>query len=84
MDVKTLSLFVTKPDTHRKVLGSYQGGYSLGVGRDADHGEGPVLVLQVEGAPRHEFPSRIKLGGEFVPLVVKGSFVPPAALSRAR
>lgn len=79
MDLKSLQSIVNRPDTHRAVLSDYAGPYSLGIGQDQDSKE-PVLVLQVPDASVQNFPSKISIRGESVPVVVQSGFRIPVPL----
>lgn len=70
-------MLIQLPETHREILRGYKGAYSLGVGEEPRLGREPVLILQVERAPEGGFPSRVKLAGHSVPVVVRTGFVAP-------
>ncbi len=79
MDTKQLSHWAEEPTTHQKIVGDYEGGYSLGV-TDGP----PAFLLRVEPADASHFPTKVKIHGVEVPVVVNGGFVPPVPLSSRR
>jgi hypothetical protein len=81
MNADQLADFLDLPDVHRRILSGYVGPYSLGVGRRAENGDDPVLLLHVQGHPSIPFPQHVSLGGAAVPVVVVPDFVAPQAFA---
>lgn len=75
-DIQTLKKLVNLPETHHKIVGDYEGSYSLGVTDNP-----PAFVLRVEPDDVTAFPHRVRIGRLQVPVVVTGGFVRPRPLS---
>lgn len=75
MDTRQLLRWVDQPETHRKIVGEYEGSYALGVIDDP-----PGFSLRVEPRDVGRFPKVVKLHGTDVPVVVQGGFAPPTPL----
>lgn len=75
MNVKQLLDWVAEPQTHRQIVGDYQGAYALGVTDDP-----PAFALRVEPEDVKNFPDRVTIHGVDVPVVVHGGFGPPKPL----
>jgi hypothetical protein len=80
MDQASLAEVIQQPDVHRRLLGTYEGAYALGVTTLAEKKGRVALLLRVEGDEPTEFPSHIFVDGEDVPVIVKGGFKPPKRL----
>ncbi|HTU18179.1 MAG TPA: hypothetical protein VMG10_08950 [Gemmataceae bacterium] len=79
MDVKELMSWAEEAATHQKIVGDYEGAYSLGVT------DNPLaFLLRVEPDEISRFPTTVNLHGVDVPVVVHGNFVPPEPLGRRR
>jgi hypothetical protein len=76
MDVKQLMNWVDLPETHQKIVGDYEGGYTLGVTDNP-----PAFLLRVEPAEVSAFPTKINIHGVEVPVIVRGNFVPPVPVT---
>jgi hypothetical protein len=79
MNAAQLLRWVEHPETHRKIVGDYQGSYALGVRDDP-----PAFLLRVEPGDTSCFPDRVTLGGEEVPVIVEGNYQPPRPLHARR
>lgn len=79
MNATLLHAWVEEPETHRLIVGDYEGSYSLGVREDP-----PAFVLRVQPADASSFPRRVTLHGALVPVLVQGNFQPPRPLSSRR
>lgn len=75
MDPHLLAPLLELPETHQKILGDYDGAYSLGIGENGS------FVLDVEGQDVQRFPRAVTIGFETIPVVVHGGFVAPEAQS---
>ena len=75
MSVQQLLEWVNNPETHRKIVGDYQGSYALGVAEDP-----PAFVLRVEPADVASFPRKVVVQDIEVPVIVLGGFQPPKPL----
>jgi len=76
MTVGQLQTWAQEPETHQKIVGSYAGGYSLGVTDNP-----PAFVLRVQSADVAAFPTVVTLHGVSVPVTVHGNFAPPVPLA---
>jgi len=79
MDPKQLMNWVDESETHKKIVGDYDGSYALGVTDNP-----PAFLLRVEAADVSRFPTKVTLHGTDVPVVVQGNFVRPTPLARRR
>jgi hypothetical protein len=79
MDAKQLMSWTEEPETHQKIVGDYDGAYSLGVSDNP-----PAFLLRVESDEVSGFPTKVNVHGVEVPVVVRGNFVPPVPLGRRR
>jgi hypothetical protein len=75
MSVKQLLEWVNNPETHRKIVGDYDGSYALGVVDDP-----PAFVLRVEPTDVASFPTKVVVQGTEIPVIVLGGFQPPEPL----
>ena len=74
MGVSELAALLERSETHRLILGDYEGRYALGVGRDPDNPGVYGFVLKVpneEGWPRF-----VTIQGQRIPVHVQGGFQP--------
>lgn len=79
MTARQLHTWVEQPETHRLILGDYEGSYALGVRDDPT-----AFLLRVEPADVASFPRRVTLHGVEVPVIVEGNFQPPRPLAARR
>jgi hypothetical protein len=79
MNVQQLLDWVDQPETHRKIVGDYEGSYALGVTDDP-----PAFVLRVEPEAVGSFPTHVTIEGTDVPVIVHGGFQPPKPLATRR
>jgi hypothetical protein len=79
MDAKQLMSWAEEPGTHQKIVGDYDGPYSLGVTDNP-----PAFLLRVVPGEVDNFPAKVNIHGVEVPVVVHGSFVPPVPLDGRR
>jgi len=77
MNAEQLIRLVDQPETHRKIVGDYEGGYALGVTDNP-----PAFLLRVEPADVSAFPTKVNIDGVEVPVAVKGNFIPPVPINR--
>jgi hypothetical protein len=77
MGPEELADMLDRPDVHRKILGGYQGPYSLGVTRSLDPRDGFGFLLRVTDQDLSRFDHIINIDGKDVPVIVKGGFKPP-------
>lgn len=77
MNAKQLMTWVDQPETHRQIVGDYDGSYALGVTDNP-----AAFLLRVEPEDVSNFPTEVKIHGVQVPVVVRGNFGPPVPLSR--
>lgn len=79
MDAGQLMEWVEEPQTHRRIVGDYEGSYSLGVEENP-----PAFVLRVEPKDASRFPDQVNIHGVDVPVIVQGGFVQPRPLTAGR
>jgi hypothetical protein len=79
MDAKQLMRWVEEPMTHQKIVGDYDGAYSLGVNDNP-----PAFLLRVEPDKVSGFPTKVQVHGVEVPVIVRGNFVRPVPLGERR
>jgi hypothetical protein len=79
MNATQLNTWVEEPETHRLIVGDYEGSYALGVREDP-----PAFVLRVQPADVTSFPHQVTLHGVEVPVIVQGNFQPPRPLASRR
>jgi len=75
VEASKLMDWVNEAQTHRRIVGDYEGSYSLGVSDDP-----PAFLLRVEPEDVSQFPDRVTIHGVDVPVVVHGGFSPPKPL----
>jgi hypothetical protein len=79
MTATELAHLTDAPETHRLVVGDYDGQYALGVS------DRPArLVLRVAASDTSRFPRRVVLRGESVPVEVTGGLAPVVPLNGRR
>ncbi len=79
MDINDLVSWTQEPVTHQKIVGDYDGPYSLGVTDNP-----PALLLRIPSQDVSKFPTTINIHGIDVPVIVHGGFVPPVPLRGRR
>ena len=72
MDAVELADLLENSETHRLILGDYQGRYALGVGRDPDNPGAYALILKVPDAAG--WPRSVTINGRRVQICVQGGF----------
>lgn len=77
MNVNQLTNWVEQPETHRQIVGDYQGSYALGVTTNP-----LAFVLRVEPEDVSSFPNKVNIQGVDVPVIVQGNFKQPVPLDR--
>lgn len=75
-----LADLLDRPETHRTILGGYQGPYSLGVTRSPDPGGGFCFLLRVADQDPGRFPRVVEIDGCQIPVIVKLNFIKPKPL----
>ncbi len=89
MNVTKIREIIGMPHVLKRILGTYEGAYSLGIGRASknqapDHEGGYVIMLMVEDEEPEGFPEEIDIGGEKIPVDVQGAFTAPEAMGVRR
>jgi hypothetical protein len=79
MNSQQLQVWIDEPETHQKLVGEYDGAYSVSVNDNP-----PSFLLRVEPQDTSAFPSAIEIHGQRVPVEVKGSFRKPVKLRSAQ
>lgn len=80
MDQNRLATLIEKPEVQQKILGDYDGGYSLGLTSHPTDKEKLAIRVRVEGDDASEIPQQIVLDGESVPVIVTANFKVPQPL----
>lgn len=77
--IEELAGWMTRPEVHRRLLGSYRGPYAMGVTRvpAGEDGEPALLVRVVGEDVARSVPTSIDIDGEQVRVVADGTFRPP-------
>lgn len=77
MKEERLATLVEDPEVHRRLLGKYEGGYSLGVTLNPENRAESALQLRIERDDVSAIPREIVLDGERVPVLVQTGFRVP-------
>ena len=80
MTQEHLASLIERPEIHRRLLGTYDGAYSLGVTRDPQRPEEAAIRVRIEG-DAVEIPSTISIGSENVRVIAHPNFVAPRPLA---
>lgn len=83
MKQNRLAKLIERPEVQRKILGDYEGGYSLGLTLDPRNRNEFAIRVRIEGEDPAEIPSEIDLDGETIPVLVATNFKIPEPLTRA-
>jgi len=80
MDESRLARLIERPEIQQRILGDYDGGYSLGLtASPCNHGDLAIRV-RIESRDADRIPSEIVLDGEAVPVIVNTGFKVPEPL----
>lgn len=80
MTVDQLADLLERRETHRLILGSTSGPYSLGVTLSPDPDEGYAFLLKI--ADPKGFPDYVTIQGQKIRLIVQGGFQTPKPLPK--
>jgi hypothetical protein len=80
MDPNRLARLIEKPEVQQRILGDYDGGYSLGLTTNPKNKEETAIRVRVEGEDVNDIPRQVVLDGEAIPVIVTGSFKVPVPL----
>ena len=81
METSELAAILRQPAIHQRLVGDYDGPYSLGIGRDPDNPSAPAIILQIADDPPVATPESIQLGNQSIRVVKRTGFVAPRPLS---
>ena len=82
MQQERLAELITSPRVQQMLLGSYSGGYSIGITADPIHQGKPAIRVRTEGCGT-AVPESIVLDGETITVLSHTNFVRPKPLSRS-
>lgn len=77
-----LANLIEQPKVLRKILGDYEGGYSLGLTLNPQNRDQYAIRVRIEGDDSVDIPSQIVLDGEAIPVIVTTNFRIPEPLTR--
>lgn len=75
-----LATLIEHPEIHRRLLGNYDGAYSLGVTLDPQRPGDAAIRIRVEG-DASAIPSTISIGSERVRVIAQPNFAAPRPLA---
>jgi hypothetical protein len=81
MDQDRLVALLARPETHRMILGDYQGCYSLGLTLLRGQRGAWAVRVRIEGDDASNIPEQITLDGATLPVVVSTGFQTPRPLN---
>lgn len=84
MEANRLATFIEKPEVQQRILGNYEGGYSLGLTSNPSKQGNLAIRVRIESQDAGRIPSEIVLDGEAVPVIVNTGFRVPAPLKAGR
>ncbi len=61
MKRQRLAALLERPEVQQMLLGSYDGGYSVGLTKDPDNAEHFAIRVRIEGEPGEAMPSQVAL-----------------------
>ena len=82
MDLDRLATLLEKPEVQQKILGDYDGGYSMGLTSHPTNRGKMAIRVRVEGEDAGDIPRQVVLDGEAVPVIVTANFKVPQPLKR--
>lgn len=81
MTADRLIHLVHSPELLQKVLGNYDGPFSIGVGQDPSEPSCAAVVVHLQGKREAvNVPDSIELAGETLKVIKKSGFLPPKPL----
>jgi hypothetical protein len=83
MTQERLATLIENPEVQYRVVGDYDGGYSLGVTSDPQKPDEAAIRVRVEGEAT-EIPSSISIGAETIRVIAQPHFVRPRPLATRR
>jgi hypothetical protein len=83
MTQERLAAVIDQPEVHRRVLGGYQGSYSLGVTRDPEAPGQAAIRLRIQGH-NVEIPDRVLIDSELIRVIKHFGFETPRPLAARR
>jgi hypothetical protein len=80
MEMERLSTAIEQPNTIKKLMGNYKGGYSLGISLYSKDKSRIAISICVEDREDNSFPKELEIGDEVFPVEVQKNFQMPIAL----
>lgn len=81
MEIQRLAALIESPEVQRRLLGDYDGAYSIGLIVNPGEPDTPAIRVRVQGAQSPNIPSELVLDGETVAVITNTRFTPPIRLS---
>ncbi len=75
-----LAVLIERPEVQRRILGDYDGSFSLGLTLNPNDRSEVVIRLRIEDDDPGMIPSHVMLDGERVPVIVNPGFRAPTRL----
>ncbi len=82
MKQNRLAALIERPEVQRRILGDYEGGYSLGLTLNPQNRKELAIRVRIEGDDTADIPSQVVLDGETIPILVAPNFKIPEPLAR--
>lgn len=79
MNIDTLTSHLVRPDVQQKILGSYEGHFSLGVGVHPEHDRELIIRVRIEGDDISAIATQVEIDGETIQVLAKTGFQLPTA-----
>lgn len=80
MNEDRLAELIERPEVQQRILGDYEGGYSLGLTADPSHRGDFAIRVRIEARDADQIPKEVELDGEAVPVIVNTGFKVPEPL----
>ena len=77
----TLIEYIEQREVQREILGSYEGGYSLGLTANPENRDELAIRVRIEGEDASSISHQITLNGYTIPIIVDTNFERPKPLS---
>lgn len=82
MQQDRLAELVEDPELHRRLLGDYDGAYSLGITLNPEDRSELAIRVRIEGEDASLIAREVELDGELIPVVVNTGFQSPVPFFR--
>jgi hypothetical protein len=80
MNEDRLAELIERPEVQQRILGDYDGGYSLGLTLDPCNRGEIAIRVRIETQKADQIPPQVVLDGEAIPVIVNTSFKIPEPL----